>query len=167
MPSIHLNMDDRQDTKIRELARKLRLNRSAYIRRAVDELNTRVERQLLAEQFKAASEKEDMPRACDPNRFAHPSRPSLLHRATSDPASSGNLGTSSSAHSSESRWLRPRLRRDDRSDPGHRQPTPLPRQHRCPDQRRSHRQVSKSFGMSNDVWRLYWISITGSHLWDS
>ena len=57
VPSIHLQLEDRQDAKIRELARKLHLNRSAYIRRAVNEFNGRIERELLAEQFKAASEK--------------------------------------------------------------------------------------------------------------
>ena len=57
MPSIHLQLEDHQDAKTRELALKLHLNRSAYIRRAVDEFNARVERELLAEQFKAASEK--------------------------------------------------------------------------------------------------------------
>ena len=57
MPSIHLHMEDHLDTRTRELARKLHLNRSAYIRRAVDEFNARVERELLAQQFKTASEK--------------------------------------------------------------------------------------------------------------
>lgn len=57
MSSIHLKLDPGQDIKTRELARKLRLNRSAYIRRALDEFNARVERELLAKQFRAASEK--------------------------------------------------------------------------------------------------------------
>ena len=57
MRSVHLQMEDQQDAKIRELARKLSLNRSAYIRRAVDEFNTRIERELLAEQFRSASAK--------------------------------------------------------------------------------------------------------------
>ena len=42
MPSIHLQLADHQDTKARELARKLNLNRSAYIRRAVEEFNARL-----------------------------------------------------------------------------------------------------------------------------
>ena len=51
MASIHLQLPDDQDTKTRELAMKLNLNRSAYIRRAVAEFNARVERELLTEQF--------------------------------------------------------------------------------------------------------------------
>ena len=57
MPSIHLQLGDEQDAKTRELARRLSLNRSAYIRRAVDRFNAQVERELLAEQFRSASEK--------------------------------------------------------------------------------------------------------------
>jgi predicted transcriptional regulator len=57
MPSIHLQLEEQLDTKTRELAQKLHLNRSAYIRKAVDEFNTRVERELLSEQFRAASKK--------------------------------------------------------------------------------------------------------------
>ena len=57
MPSIHLQLPDHQAAKTRELAKKLSLNRSAYIRRAVEEFNVQVERELLAEQFRAASEK--------------------------------------------------------------------------------------------------------------
>ena len=57
MPSIHLQLESQQDTKTRELAMKLNMNRSAYIRQAVDEYNARVERKLLAEQFKNASQK--------------------------------------------------------------------------------------------------------------
>ena len=56
MPSIHLQLADHQDTKTRELARKLNLNRSAYIRRAVDRYNEQMERELLAERFRKASE---------------------------------------------------------------------------------------------------------------
>lgn len=57
MPAIHLQLDEQQDIKTRELAQKLNLNRSAYIRRAVDAFNARIERELLAEQFKIASQK--------------------------------------------------------------------------------------------------------------
>ena len=57
MPSVHLQLGDQQDAKVRELARKLSMNRSAYIRRAVDEFNARIERELLAEQFRSASKK--------------------------------------------------------------------------------------------------------------
>ena len=57
MPSIHLQLPDYQDEKAKELAKKLNLNRSAYIRRAVEEFNVRMERELLAKQFRAASEK--------------------------------------------------------------------------------------------------------------
>ena len=66
MPSIHLQLADHQDAKARELAKKLNLNRSAYIRRAVEEFNVRTERELLSEQFRAASEKcrEESLRVC-------------------------------------------------------------------------------------------------------
>ena len=57
MPSIHLQLPDYQDEKAKELAKKLNLNRSAYIRRAVEEFNVRMERELLAKQFRAASAK--------------------------------------------------------------------------------------------------------------
>jgi len=57
VPSIHLKLASQQDAKTRELASKLNLNRSAYIRRAVDEYNARIEKELLAEQFRNASEK--------------------------------------------------------------------------------------------------------------
>lgn len=57
MPSIHVQLEKQQDAKMRALAQKLNMNRSAYIRRAVDEFNTRIERELLAEQFKIASQK--------------------------------------------------------------------------------------------------------------
>ena len=55
MPAIHLQLEARQEAKTRELAHRLNLNRSAYIRKAVDAFNAQVERQLLAEQFKIAS----------------------------------------------------------------------------------------------------------------
>ncbi|MDP6779081.1 MAG: hypothetical protein QGI83_20165 [Candidatus Latescibacteria bacterium] len=66
MASIHLQLPDDQDTKTRELAMKLNLNRSAYIRRAVAEFNARVERELLTEQFRKASEvcREESIRVC-------------------------------------------------------------------------------------------------------
>ena len=57
MPSIHLQLEPGQDAKVRELARRLHLKRSAYIRKALDEFNARVERELLAKQFRSASEK--------------------------------------------------------------------------------------------------------------
>jgi hypothetical protein len=57
MPSIHLQLGEQLEAKTREMARRLRLNRSAYIRRAVDQFNAQVERELLAEQFRSASEK--------------------------------------------------------------------------------------------------------------
>ena len=56
MPFIHIQIEEQQDAKTRELAQKLNLNRSAYIRRALEEFNACVERELLAEQFKQASE---------------------------------------------------------------------------------------------------------------
>ena len=55
MPSIHLQLAQQLDTKTRELAKKLNLNRSAYIRNALDEYNSRMERELLASQFEKAS----------------------------------------------------------------------------------------------------------------
>ena len=56
MPFIHIQIEEQQDAKTRELAQKLNLNRSAYIRRALEEFNAFVERELLAEQFKKASQ---------------------------------------------------------------------------------------------------------------
>jgi predicted DNA-binding protein len=55
MPSIHLQLEPDQDARTRELARQLALTRSAYVRRAVEEFNARMERQLLADQMKQAS----------------------------------------------------------------------------------------------------------------
>ena len=56
MPSIHLHLQPEQDARTRELARQLELSRSAYVRRAVDEFNARVERQLLADRFRKVSQ---------------------------------------------------------------------------------------------------------------
>ncbi len=55
MPTINLNLDGAQAARTLDLARRLKLNRSAYIRRAIDEFNAKVERELLAEQFRRAS----------------------------------------------------------------------------------------------------------------
>ena len=57
MPSIHLQLAPEQDARTRQLARQLALTRSAYVRRAVDEFNARVERKLLADRFRRASQK--------------------------------------------------------------------------------------------------------------
>lgn len=57
MPSIHLQLEPEQDARTRALARHLELSRSAYIRRAVDEFNARIERQLLADRFRTASQR--------------------------------------------------------------------------------------------------------------
>lgn len=53
MPSIHIQLDESQDAKTRSLAKKLNMNRTNYIRHALDLFNAQMERKLLRE----ASEK--------------------------------------------------------------------------------------------------------------
>lgn len=55
MRTINLNLEDSQAARTLALARKLNLNRSAYIRHAIEAFNMKVERELLAEQFRQAS----------------------------------------------------------------------------------------------------------------
>ena len=66
MPSIHLQLDEQQDAKTRELAQRLNINRSAYIRRALEEYNAQIERVLLAEKIRKASHqcREESLRVC-------------------------------------------------------------------------------------------------------
>ena len=55
MPYVNINLEDTLAAKTLELAHKLKINRSAYMRKALDEYNAKVERELLAEQFRLAS----------------------------------------------------------------------------------------------------------------
>ena len=57
MSYVNLNMPDDQLARVTRLANKLKLNRSAYIREAINYYIDKTERELLAEQFKHASEK--------------------------------------------------------------------------------------------------------------
>ena len=57
MPYINLNLPEQQVAQATNLASLLGINRSAYIRRAIDNYNKQVEREILAEKFKNASEK--------------------------------------------------------------------------------------------------------------
>ncbi len=66
MPYINLNITQEQLSKATHIARQLRVNRSAYLREAIDHYIGKTERELLAEQFKKASEKcrEESLRVC-------------------------------------------------------------------------------------------------------
>ena len=57
MSYVNLNIPHEQLLKVTRLAEKLKLNRSAYIRKAINHYIRKTERELLAEQFKHASEK--------------------------------------------------------------------------------------------------------------
>jgi hypothetical protein len=57
MPYVNLNISEEQLTTATVMATKLRLNRSEYLRRAIDHYNRIKERELLAQKFKEASEK--------------------------------------------------------------------------------------------------------------
>ena len=57
MPSITLNLSESQLDKAAEMAAKLSLNSEAYLLQAIEYFNRKKERELLAQQFKTASEK--------------------------------------------------------------------------------------------------------------
>ncbi len=57
MPSIHLDLTDSQLDKATEIAARFSLKPEAYLLLAIDYFNRKKERELLAEQFKTASEK--------------------------------------------------------------------------------------------------------------
>ena len=57
MAYINLNIPDKQIKELDTLAKKLKTNRSAYIRKAIDYYLRKTEREFLVEQFKQASEK--------------------------------------------------------------------------------------------------------------
>jgi len=57
MPYINLNLPEEQVAQATSLASSLGINRSVYIRRAIDNYNRQVEREILAEKFRNASEK--------------------------------------------------------------------------------------------------------------
>ncbi|MDZ7291533.1 MAG: hypothetical protein ONB44_23185 [candidate division KSB1 bacterium] len=57
MPYVNLNISEDQLLKATKIASLLGLNRSAYFRKAIEHYNKRIERELLAQQFKMASEK--------------------------------------------------------------------------------------------------------------
>lgn len=55
MPNVNLNIPEEQFVKLNRLVQKLKLNRSVYIREAINHYLKKTERELLAEQFKKAS----------------------------------------------------------------------------------------------------------------
>ncbi|MDZ7407108.1 MAG: hypothetical protein ONB41_23890, partial [candidate division KSB1 bacterium] len=55
MPYVNLKLSEKQASMAKMLAMQLRLNRSEYLRRAIDHYNKIKERELLAQQFKNAS----------------------------------------------------------------------------------------------------------------
>ena len=57
MPNINLNLSAEQLGKATRIASTIGLKRSAYLRRAIDAYNEEIEREILAQQFKEASEK--------------------------------------------------------------------------------------------------------------
>lgn len=57
MPYINLNIPDHLLTKATELAKAFNVNRSVYLRKAIDEYVKKTERELLARRVKRASEK--------------------------------------------------------------------------------------------------------------
>ncbi|NUO78544.1 hypothetical protein HUU05_00580 [candidate division KSB1 bacterium] len=57
MPSVNLNLSDSQLNKATEIAARFSLQPEAYLLLAIDYFNRKKERELLAEQFKTASEK--------------------------------------------------------------------------------------------------------------
>ena len=57
MPNVNLNISEEQFVKLNHLVQKLKLNRSAYIREAINHYLKKTELELLAEQFKKASRK--------------------------------------------------------------------------------------------------------------
>lgn len=57
MPYVNLNLPEDQVAQATNLAASLGINRSVYIRRAIDHYNKQMEREILAQKFKHASEK--------------------------------------------------------------------------------------------------------------
>lgn len=57
MAFVNLNLPEDQLKKATHFAEKLKLNRSAYLRKAIHYYLEKTERELLAEKFKQASEK--------------------------------------------------------------------------------------------------------------
>jgi hypothetical protein len=57
MPNINLSLSTKQVTKATQIASTLGINRSVYIRRAIDAYNEKIEREILTQKFKEASEK--------------------------------------------------------------------------------------------------------------
>jgi len=57
MPNINLNLSEEQLSKATKIATALSLNRSAYLRHAIDHYLQKTEREILAKKFKEASVK--------------------------------------------------------------------------------------------------------------
>lgn len=57
MAQINLKLDERQVKRTTQLAKRLNMKRAAYIRKAIDAFNSKMERLLLSQQLKAASAK--------------------------------------------------------------------------------------------------------------
>jgi len=57
MPYVNLNLPDEMLEKATKYAKKLHLKRSAFLRKAIDRHIAQTERELLADQFRKASEK--------------------------------------------------------------------------------------------------------------
>ncbi len=57
MAYLNLNIPETQLTKATDLAKALKINRSVFVRDAIQYYIQKTERELLAEQFKRASEK--------------------------------------------------------------------------------------------------------------
>jgi predicted DNA-binding protein len=57
MPHINLSLPTEQLTKATQMASTLGLNRSSYLRRAIEAYNEKIEREILAQKFKEASER--------------------------------------------------------------------------------------------------------------
>lgn len=57
MAQVNLNIPEEKLKKVTELAKQLNLNRSAYLRQAIDYYMQKTERELLAKQFSEASKK--------------------------------------------------------------------------------------------------------------
>jgi len=57
MPNINLSLPTEQLTKATLMASTLGLNRSSYLRRAIEAYNEKIEREILAQKFKEASER--------------------------------------------------------------------------------------------------------------
>ncbi len=57
MPYVNLNLPEEMLEKATKYAKELHLKRSAFLRKAIDRYLVQTERELLAEQFRKASEK--------------------------------------------------------------------------------------------------------------